>query len=69
MFNLQKARARKGGLLGKREECIKMSPRLGILHEEPHNMGNLAILVEDVICAVKSDTEQLTAQSEVTKLM
>ena len=33
------------------------------------DMVNLAILVEDVICAVRSDTEWLTAQSKVTKTL
>ena len=30
---------------------------------------NLAILVEDVMCAVMSDTEQQTGQSDMTKLI
>ena len=44
-------------------------PQVGILCEEPHNMINLAILVEGVMCAVKLDTDWLTAQSKVMKLM
>ena len=37
--------------------------------QRTHSMVNLADLVEDVMCAVKLDTEQLAAQSKVTKLM
>ena len=44
-------------------------PQVGILCEEPHDMGNLEILLEDLMCGVKLDTEQLTAPSEMTKLM
>ena len=44
-------------------------PQGGILHEEPDDMVYLAILLEDFMCAVKSDTEWLTAQCKVTKLI
>ena len=40
-----------------------------VLCKEPYGMGNLAIFVEDVMCVVKLDTEQLTAQTKMTKLM
>ena len=36
-------------------------PQVGPLHEEHHDMVNLAISVEDVMCAVSLDTMWLTA--------
>ena len=44
-------------------------PHVAILSKEPHSMVSLADLMEDVMSAVKLDTEQLAAQSEATKLM
>ena len=45
------------------------SPQVGPLHEEHHDMVNLAISVGDVMCVVNLDTKWLTALNETTKLM
>ena len=55
--------------VGKKRRIHQSVPQVGILHEEPHSIVNVAVLVEDVMCVVKLDTEWLAAQSEVTKLM
>ena len=44
-------------------------PHIGPLHEEHHDMVNLAISVGDVMCVVNLETEQLTALNEMTKVM
>ena len=36
--------------IGKKREMHENAPQVGHLHEEHHNMVNLAISVEDVMC-------------------
>ena len=55
--------------VGKKRNKHRKGPQVGPLHEEHHNMVNLAISVGDVMCVVNLDTEQLTALNETTKLM
>ena len=55
--------------VGKKRKMDQNGPQVGHLHEEHHNMVNLAILVGDVMCAVNSDNKQPTALNEMTKLM
>ena len=52
-----------------RRTMHQSGPQVGPLHEEHHDMVNLAISVGDVICVVNLDTEWLTALIKMTKLM
>ena len=55
--------------VGKKRKTHQNSPQVGHLHEEHHDMVNLAISVGDVMCAVNLDTEWLTVLNEMTNLM
>ena len=43
--------------------------QVGTHPEQHHDMENLAISVEDVMCEVNLDAKQLTALSEMTNVM
>ena len=71
MENVQLAESKdiKVQTVRKKRRMHQSITEVGILCEEPHDMVNLGISVEDDMCAVKSDTEWLTAQSNVTKFI